>query len=159
MSSEVLKRDKAAPAVRPAAGVPEDRALVVTPSRCTGCRTCELACAVSHGRQMMPARSRVRAFSFSERENIPILCLQCDDAACVRVCPVEALVRNEATGAVEVAEDRCILCNLCIPACPFGNIYIDPGTSRIVKCDLCRGNPICAQFCPTGALSFEPTGR
>jgi Fe-S-cluster-containing hydrogenase component 2 len=130
--------------------------LEVTPSLCTGCRTCELACAVSHGRQMMPARTRVRAFSFSETRNIPILCLQCEDAACATVCPVEALERNEATGAIEVNQDRCISCKACIPACPFGNIYVDHSCSQVVKCDLCGGNPICAQFCPTGALRFGP---
>jgi Fe-S-cluster-containing hydrogenase component 2 len=129
--------------------------LRVNPALCTGCRTCELACAVSHGQQMMPARSRVRAFAFSEKQNIPILCLQCDQAACAAICPVEALPRNEATGAIEVDQDRCIRCKLCIPACPFGNIYVDPTADEVVKCDLCGGTPICAQFCPTGALSFE----
>jgi carbon-monoxide dehydrogenase iron sulfur subunit len=49
-----------------------------------------------------------------------------------------------------------VRCRLCIPACPFGNIALDASTSLIVKCDLCGGNPICAQFCPTGALRFEP---
>lgn len=156
MSSELLKQQTRMSAVRPRAEPLADRVLVVTPSRCTGCRTCELACAVSHGQQMRPARSRVRAFSWSEKENIPILCLQCDDAACARVCPVQALERNEATGAIEVNLGLCIDCKLCIPACPFGNIYVDPSRSEIVKCDLCGGNPICAQFCPTGALSFEP---
>jgi Fe-S-cluster-containing hydrogenase component 2 len=136
-----------------------DMVLMVTPSRCTGCRTCELACAVSHGRQMMPARTRVRAFSFSEKENIPILCLQCGDAACAKVCPTRALVRNERTGAIEVDQERCIRCMTCIPACPFGNIYVDHTTTQVVKCDLCGGTPICAQFCPTGALSFEPAKK
>jgi Fe-S-cluster-containing dehydrogenase component len=105
---------------------------------------------------MKPARSRVRAYSLSEERNIPILCLQCEDAACVQACPVEALVRNERTGAIEVREDRCIQCLACVPACPFGNIAVDPSTEMVVKCDLCGGDPMCAKFCPEGALSFEP---
>jgi len=147
------------PDPHPSAGPHADRVLVVTPSRCSGCRTCELACAVAHGRQMMPARSRVRAYSLGEKRNIPIMCLQCDSAACARVCPVEALVRSAATGAIEVIQDRCIRCLACIPACPFGNITIDPSVSRVVKCDLCGGNPICAQFCPTGTLVFDVPRR
>lgn len=129
--------------------------LVVTPSRCTGCRTCELACAISHGEPMRPARSRIRAFTFSEKENVPVMCLQCEDAACVKVCPVEALARNARTGAVEVSTERCVRCMLCVSACPFGNICEDQGTGRIVKCDLCGGDPICAKFCPSGALSMQ----
>ena len=154
MSTEMLKRGilPELPRRAPQPG----GVLEVTPSLCTGCRTCELACAVSHGRQMMPARTRVRAYSLSEKKNIPILCLQCDGAACVAVCPSGALVRNEDTGAIEVKPDRCISCMACVPACPFGNIYLDPTCSQIVKCDLCEGNPICAQFCPTGALRFGP---
>jgi len=142
--------------IRAAEVKPMKGTLIVSPDKCTGCRTCELACAVSHGRQMMPARSRVRAFSLSETRHIPILCLQCDDAACVRICPVEALALDEEIGAVRVDTDRCVHCMNCVPACPFGNIYPDPSTGDIVKCDLCGGNPICAQFCPTGALRFEP---
>lgn len=130
--------------------------LVVTPSLCTGCRTCELACAVAHGEQMKPARSRVRAYSFAEDRNIPILCLQCEQAACAQVCPVDAIEFNRSTSAWEVDTDRCVKCMICVTACPFGNIYEDATTHTIVKCDLCRGTPICAQFCPTGALRFDP---
>ncbi len=130
--------------------------LVVTPSRCTACRTCELACAVAHGEHMRPARSRIRAYSFGENKNVPVLCLQCEDAACARVCPVEAITFDERIAALRVDTTVCVMCMVCVPACPFGNIAEDPTTSTIVKCDLCGGNPICAQFCPTGALVFEP---
>jgi len=131
------------------------RTLVVTPSRCTGCRTCELACAISHGEPMRPARPRIRALSFSDKGNVPVLCLQCEDAACVRVCPVQALTRNDRTDAIEVSTDRCIRCMLCVSACPFGNINEDPQATCIVKCDLCGGDPICARFCPSGALVMQ----
>jgi Fe-S-cluster-containing hydrogenase component 2 len=133
----------------------ENRVLMVTPAKCTGCRTCELACAMAHGQQMLPARSRVRAYSFAEDRNVPILCLQCEQAACEAVCPVDAIVRNEATASLEVRTDACVMCMACVPACPFGNIYEDQAYGRIVKCDVCGGNPICARFCPTGALSYE----
>ena len=39
-------------------------------------------------------------------------------------------------------------------ACPFGAISVDPLTDRIIKCDLCLGDPACAKFCPTGAIEY-----
>ena len=38
-------------------------------------------------------------------------------------------------------------------ACPFGAMHIGP-RGRAEKCDLCGGDPLCAQFCPRGALRF-----
>lgn len=39
-------------------------------------------------------------------------------------------------------------------ACPFGAISVDPLTGKIAKCDLCAGNPACADWCPTGAIEY-----
>ena len=38
--------------------------------------------------------------------------------------------------------------------CPFGAILYDPDNRRVIKCDLCGGDPQCVRFCPTGALQF-----
>jgi len=131
--------------------------LHVTPERCTGCRTCEIACAVSHsasGQTM--GTSTIRAFPINPPDTgIPIVCLQCDVAACVEVCPSAALVRNEATGAIVVDEGRCVRCKACVYACPFGNITFDQERALPLKCDLCEGNPRCAQFCPTCTLEYR----
>ena len=35
------------------------------------------------------------------------------------------------------------------------NITIDEDLDKIVKCDLCDGNPACARFCPTKALEYK----
>jgi len=134
--------------------------LYVTPNRCTACRNCEVACSFVHTvNPAKLARPRVRAYAMSETENTVNLCLQCDDAACQKVCPVDALVRNEKTGAIEVNLDRCIRCLMCTIACPFGNIYLHAELNEIVKCDLCHGDPACAKFCPTLALEYaeEPS--
>ncbi len=129
----------------------------VTPQRCIGCRTCELACAFSHPVEGVGiGQSRVSTFDMGDDVFIPLLCLQCEDPACVKACPVEALVRNEETGAVEVVEERCIKCLACVPACPFGNMYPAGLREPVVKCDLCKGQPKCALFCPTRALEYLP---
>ena len=84
-----------------------------------------------------------------------MLCLQCDDAACQKVCPTEALHRNLKIGAIEVNTDKCVTCKMCTVVCPFGNIHFDPGNDEIVKCDVCEGDPACAKFCPTRALEWS----
>lgn len=131
------------------------KTLIITPSRCTACRTCELACSFKHLGPHGLGISRIRAFMFGEGLNQVITCFQCDDAACAKVCPVEALTRNELTGAIDVNEDRCIGCGLCSIACPFGHMNQDGDNNIAVKCDLCRGTPACAAFCPTGTLEYK----
>ena len=101
------------------------KTLTITPSRCIACKTCELACSFRHAGDKGLGISRIRAFMLGESRNQVITCFQCDDAACVKVCPVEALARNEATGAIEVNTDRCIGCGLCSIACPFGHMTHD----------------------------------
>lgn len=130
------------------------RMLTVTPTRCIGCRTCEVACAFSHARQGIPGRSRVQVRTVKKDVFVPILCLECEEAACMKACPVFALQRNQETGAIEVKEDRCIRCHTCVAACPFGNLAVEAMERPVVKCDTCKGDPACAKFCPTRALEY-----
>ena len=72
------------------------------------------------------------------------------------VCPVQAISKTETEGGdpfVRVDADKCIGCQRCCSACPFGAMafYKD---SRAVKCDLCGGSPKCVEFCFYGCLSF-----
>ena len=131
------------------------KTLIITPSRCTACRTCELACSFKHPVGSGPGMSRIRAFMKSEGKNMVLTCFKCDDAACVKVCPVEALVRNQETAAIDVDEERCIRCGACAAACPFGHMEADKSTHLAVKCDLCKGEPACAAFCPTRTLEYR----
>lgn len=126
---------------------------IVTPSRCTACRSCELACAFRHGSMGQPGPTRIRAYMFTERKHVPLTCMQCEDAACVKVCPVAALARNPKTGAIAVAESKCIGCQACVSACPFGAIAMLE-SQVAYKCDLCDGDPACVRFCPTKALEY-----
>lgn len=129
--------------------------LFVTPHRCIGCRACEIACSFVHSKTPMnPALTRVRAYTFTPTVSSVVLCLQCDDAACIRVCPTNALPRDPVTGVVYTDSNKCVKCMMCTVACPFGNIHLDRQANEIVKCDTCAGDPACAKFCPSRALEW-----
>jgi Fe-S-cluster-containing hydrogenase component 2 len=72
----------------------------------------------------------------------------------MNTCPAEAIFLEESTGAKILNEEKCIGCRMCMIAYPFGAISIDPLTKKVVKCDLCSGEPACAQWCPTGAIEY-----
>lgn len=133
----------------------DDKKLIISTKECIGCKSCELACSFVHTKNPeKPAVSRIKAYSYTDEVSVVVTCQQCDDAGCVRVCPVKALSMNEMTGVVEFDKKKCIECGMCAIACPFGNINIDAETKDIEKCDLCQGDPACAKFCPTDALEY-----
>gem|GEM_PF-3194712 len=43
---------------------------------------------------------------------------------------------------------------MCISACPMGNITFSTFQRKIVKCNLCGGDPKCAKICPSGAIQY-----
>jgi len=131
--------------------------LLVDPSLCTGCRTCELACSFFHEKVFSPSFSRVTVVVDYERGYfIPQMCQQCQDPPCVKSCPTEAITKNEETGAVEVDYDVCIGCLRCFEACPFGAIKIRVDNLKPLVCDLCEGDPQCVKFCPREAIKYVP---
>lgn len=130
---------------------------VVTPNRCTGCRTCELACSFAHSIDNKPGRSRIYPLAAGFPDLfVPVVCLQCEDPACVKSCLVNAIKFNEETGAYEINHNICVKCMACVAACPFGCSLHDKIHDLVIKCDLCQGDPVCAHFCPTKALEWKP---
>jgi len=129
--------------------------LLVNPDLCTGCRLCEMACSFWHYKEFNPARSRITVVKWEEKGlDIPVVCLQCEDAACVAACPTGALWTHEESGLVMYDANLCIGCKTCITACPFGGVGWDARTGTIMKCDWCGGEPQCVRICPTGAVQF-----
>jgi len=131
------------------------RILTISPSLCIDCKKCELACAWRHHDAFDGTRARIRVVTKGHEVGVPVICLQCEEAACVTVCPTGALERHNSRGVVELDLDKCIKCRACVAACPFGNITYDEPSKTVQKCDLCGGDPICAVFCPTKAIEYR----
>ncbi len=130
--------------------------LIIDSNRCMGCHQCELACSFRKIKKFSPYDSRIQIDTREDRcQAIPVVCMQCKDAPCVDVCPVEAIQLDPRTGAYKVDEDLCFGCDLCTMECPFGAIAPDRSSGLALKCDLCDGNPACVTVCASDALRFE----
>ena len=133
------------------------KVLVIKSENCTGCHLCELACSSGKEKKFVPSLSRIRVVTNGlEGWSRPVVCLQCEDAMCMKVCSVEAIYKTETPQGdplVSVNKEKCIDCLQCIIACPFGAIeYVNE--SIISKCDLCGGAPKCVEFCFYDCLKF-----
>lgn len=131
--------------------------LIVDHERCTGCRLCELVCSVKNAGVSNPSRSRIHIIKWEmEGFELPMVCQQCESAPCMAVCPVDALSRDGDLGRVVIDYDLCIGCKLCVAACPFGGMGIDTVAKKVIKCELCDGDPACVKFCQPQALQYVP---
>ena len=131
------------------------RSLHIEPLKCTGCLQCEMACSYHAEGAFNPSRSRIKVFTFHEAGRFaPYTCTQCDEAWCMRACPVEAITTDPDTGAKVVSASQCVGCKVCTIACPFGTINYHHVSGKVIKCDLCGGDPECVKACPTGAITW-----
>ena len=132
----------------------DNKILTFEVNKCTGCRACETRCSFKHFRVINPARSRIRVVKLEEVGiNVAIVCHQCEDAPCMAVCPTKAIRADGNTDARIIDENRCIGCAACADVCPFGAIGITPD-KQLIKCNLCEGDPECAKYCETSALTY-----
>jgi len=145
--------------------VSERLALMIDLERCTGCRSCEVACKQEH--RLGPGEFRNKVV-WSGSLDAPALafltlaCQHCERPACLRACPVnpKAIAKDPATGVVSVNEDRCTGCGECVIACPYSAMGYDAKGHHAVKCDLCAERraaghtTACASVCPTRAIRF-----
>ena len=117
--------------------------------RCTGCKTCELAC--KDYKDLTPDVSFRRIYEYcgggwkQEGEAwtqdvfsyyLSISCNHCEDPACAKVCPSGAMHKRE-DGFVVVNQDVCIGCKYCSMACPYGAPQYNEAKGRMTKCDGC----------------------
>ena len=123
--------------------------------RCIACLSCQQACQMQQAAKGNGDHAGIYVnVDMDRRQIFTGTCLQCETPRCMEVCPIDALTRDAATGAIVVAKDLCFGCGLCVDACPFGYMRLDDDIFKAVKCDLCNGNPVCVQVCMAEALHF-----
>jgi Fe-S-cluster-containing dehydrogenase component len=142
--------------------VPDANEFFLDPNRCIGCQACVQACSeceTHKGVSMIHLEYVERARS---TQTVPVVCMHCDSPTCAEVCPADAIKRTE-DGVVQTArKPRCIACNNCVLACPFGVPKMMDSQALMMKCDMCYDRtsvgkkPMCATVCPSGALVFGP---
>lgn len=131
-------------------------------TKCVGCRSCEIACAVEHSKgkdifaaikEMPLPKKRVKTENVGGKI-ISLHCQHCEDAPCIKACMSGALSKDEKTGTTLHDKEKCVGCWMCVMVCPFGAIVQDVENHIAVKCDLCpdRDDYACVVACPTGAL-------
>jgi Fe-S-cluster-containing dehydrogenase component len=138
----------------------DDREFFIDPNRCIGCQACVQACSecsTHKGRPMIHLEYVDRARS---TQTVPVVCMHCESPTCAEVCPADA-IKKTADGVVQSArKERCVACNNCVLACPFGVPKMMGDIDLMMKCDLCYDRtsagkkPMCATVCPSGALFF-----
>ena len=139
---------------------PDDLHFFIDPNRCIGCQACVQACTecdTHRGDSMIHLEFVDRSHSTM---TVPVICMHCEQPTCAEVCPADAIKRT-GDGVVQSArKPRCIACNNCVLACPFGVPKMQADFSLMMKCDMCYDRssvglkPMCASVCPSGALFF-----
>ena len=161
-------------------------ALVIDLNTCVGCHACVTSCkewnSSGEAGPLVDKNpydadptgtffNRVQSFEIGEFPNtqtlhFPKSCLHCEDPPCVPVCPTGASYKRPEDGIVLVDYDKCIGCEYCSWACPYGAREIDEQQKVMKKCTLCvdriydeslpedRRKPACVLACPTSARIF-----
>lgn len=101
--------------------------MLIDLKKCVGCHACSVACKEAHGTRPGVRRSHVErefegTYPSARKTAIPMLCMHCETAPCVEVCPTGASFKRE-DGIVAVNKDECIGCKSCVSACPYGARY------------------------------------
>ena len=135
-------------------------AFIVDPARCIGCQACVQACGecgTHRGVSMIHLEFINRAETV---QTTPQVCMHCENPTCAQVCPADA-IKQTPDGVVQSSlKPRCIGCQNCVLACPFGVPKYQVEQDQMMKCDMCYDRtsvgkrPMCATVCPSEALFY-----
>jgi Fe-S-cluster-containing dehydrogenase component len=90
---------------------------------------------------------------------LPIGCQHCENPECVKVCPTQAS-HKMSDGSVQIDKSKCIGCQFCAMACPYGVRYLNEEERVVEKCTLCEQRvavgeiPECVRQCGARARYF-----
>ena len=143
-------------------------------TRCTGCKTCQMACKdyknidlgisfrhvyeVTIGDTVKDADGILTTTCVSYP--LSMSCNHCDSPICFEKCPQSAIIKDADTGLMSIDEEKCIGCGTCAIVCPYNAPKVDEEIKKAVRCDMCADRvaegkqPICVEACPLRALDF-----
>ena len=148
-------------------------------TRCTGCKTCMLACKDYYSLVADLAFRQVYEYELDGAWTrdaqgcwsveggtyyVSTSCQHCAEPACMKVCPTGAM-HKEDDGTVCVDVARCIGCGYCHLSCPYNAPKVDEVAGHSVKCTGCHDrlvageDPICVAACPQRALEYGEYGE
>jgi len=107
-------------------------AMVIDLQKCTGCGACTIVCKnennVDDGILWANKMSQtVGKFPNVRYDYIPTLCNHCEKAPCVKVCPTQAMHKDN-NGITMHDTKKCVGCRYCMVACPYKVISFNAGT-------------------------------
>ena len=142
-------------------------------ARCTGCRTCEMACKdykdlprpsrfaacttmrAAHGRRR-GRHVHVRHVRLPRVARLQPL----RHAAVHGELPLRRHREDADTGLVHIIDEKCTGAGMCVETCPYNVPVLNEETKLGMKCDGCADrvaaglSPICVEACPLRALEF-----
>ena len=150
--------------------------MIIDVEKCEDCNNCFLACKDEHvdndwpgyagaqplhGQRWMDIKRRERGqYPLIDVAYLPIPCMDCDNAPCVKAAKNNAVYRR-ADGIVIIDPLRAVGQSAVVDACPYDVIWWNTEKDLPQKCTFCAHllddgwkEPRCVQACPTGALKF-----
>jgi Fe-S-cluster-containing dehydrogenase component len=151
-------------------------AMVIDVGRCTGCYNCFVACRDEHagndyppiaaaqpdaGQRWIDLRVEERgSFPKVKVWHIPVPCLHCADAPCMRAATGGAVYRRD-DGVILIDPEKAHGQRTLVASCPYGAIFWNEGLNLPQKCTFCAHlldqgwkEPRCVESCPTQAIVF-----
>ena len=142
-------------------------------SKCTGCKTCQVACKDKNNLEVGRNFRRVSEYAGGTWKEVhgawqqdvfayyvSIACNHCAKPGCVEVCPKQAITKRADNGLVLIDQKKCIGCRDCEDACPYDAPQYNRSIRRMSKCDGCidrisiGAQPTCVDACPQRAIEF-----
>jgi molybdopterin-containing oxidoreductase family iron-sulfur binding subunit len=145
--------------------------MLIDMKRCIGCHACSIACKVENGTPLGVDWHRVMTIGGDHLDTpsgvyphlsmayLPVPCMHCQNAPCQQVCPAAAISRR-ADGIVLIDSQKCIGCQYCVWACPYGVPQYNQASGTVEKCTFCAQRvdqgqqPFCVDACVYGARVF-----
>ena len=140
-------------------------AMVLDTRRCVGCHSCTVACKVHNELPVDMIYNCVTTvgptgvYPDLHMVHVPLLCMHCATSPCVESCPTCAS-QQQADGVVFVEDGKCVGCQACIMACPYGARVMNHASGAVQQCDFCKDRvaagkkPHCVATCHQKARIF-----